>query len=981
MIKRFALSLLLLSLCAVTSVQAKTIIWVAENLSADSDTSHQTAADVMDDWQPWIDKLTAAGYTLNGKGDGYWNALTDAKRDELNAADLVIVSRAINSSTFSTDAAEIARWNGLTVPVICSSPYVMRKASGTAARWNWVNNSDSSLPQNNGDQGSPKLQAVVPSHIIFTGVTLDSTNQVQIADPTIGSGNCTFLPIKTAGNGTVLAKTVTTTLVEDWVWIAEWQKGDEFYASGGTKAGGHRMYFTAGARETPTGGTFKEAHFNLTDEGWKLFLNTVKYMIGDPVDPTFASAPSPTDKAQDVTFKTGMTWTPGTGMTAHDVYLGTDQASVTNATRANPLGVLVATGTPTASFTPTKRLDFGRTYYWRVDEVGGSKKGEVWSFTVEPKSYVLGVKPTATASASLSSDYDPNNTVNGSGMSGANNELTDSTGKNMWVTPKGINGGKLPQWIKYEFDRVYKLDQMWVWNYNISTEDESGIGAKDVTIEYSVDGNNWAPLGNYQFADGTCLDNYAHNTEVGFKGASAKFVRLTVTSSWISTNQAGLSEVRFFYIPVLAREPKPANNSTNVAPTTPLSWRTGREAVQHQVYLGADPNALTLAGTSATTTFSPTNLVVATKYYWRVDEVNSAETPTLWAGDVWSFTTPDSLAIDDMESYTDVKGQAIFNIWTDGYNTGTNGALVGYDPPTACMEKAIIHGGKQAMPFRYGQTSASVSEAKLAFTTPQDWTRNGVTTLTLFMYGNPTNAAGSLYFKINDVQVATYANSSTVTIPYWVPWNIPLASISGVNLKAVNSFTIGLTGGAGGGMLFIDDIGLYRTAASVATEQLFMEAEATTTTAVNLAPWASADSASASGGKYLTTPSSATASSTAPPTTGVLTYDFTVKGGTYKVWIRMGPITSATTDSLWIRIKDATMNVAGNATNVGWILCNNLYTQPGYSGWHWGVVWDDEHTDTPVQFTLPAGKHTLEIGYRELQVPVDAILVTNNLVQ
>ena len=43
---------------------------------------------------------------------------------------------------------------------------------------------------------------------------------------------------------------------------------------------------------------------------------------------------------------------------------------------------------------------------------------------------------------------------------------------------------------------------------------------------------------------------YVHNTTVSFGGVSAKYVRLTIEANWGGVSpSAGLSEVRFFYIP------------------------------------------------------------------------------------------------------------------------------------------------------------------------------------------------------------------------------------------------------------------------------------------------------------------------------------------------------------------------------------------------------------------------------------------------
>ena len=61
---------------------------------------------------------------------------------------------------------------------------------------------------------------------------------------------------------------------------------------------------------------------------------------------------------------------------------------------------------------------------------------------------------------------------------------TVQTATTMWLsdtTPQ-------PTWIKYEFDKIYKLQEMWVWNSNQTVETSFGFGIKSVTIEYSTDG-------------------------------------------------------------------------------------------------------------------------------------------------------------------------------------------------------------------------------------------------------------------------------------------------------------------------------------------------------------------------------------------------------------------------------------------------------------------------------------------------------------
>ncbi len=127
------------------------------------------------------------------------------------------------------------------------------------------------------------------------------------------------------------------------------------------------------------------------------------------------------------------------------------------------------------------------TYYWRVDAVGDTTaKGEVWSFTVEPYLYPI-TAITATAS-SAQPDMDAQDIVNGVGLNDADEHSVEAN--QMWMT----TGADKPDWVQFEFDQIYKLDEMWVWNHNQMIESLLGFGAKSVTIEYSADGQTWTTL-------------------------------------------------------------------------------------------------------------------------------------------------------------------------------------------------------------------------------------------------------------------------------------------------------------------------------------------------------------------------------------------------------------------------------------------------------------------------------------------------------
>jgi len=80
--------------------------------------------------------------------------------------------------------------------------------------------------------------------------------------------------------------------------------------------------------------------------------------------------PSPTNGASSVAVNTTISWTAGAGAVSHDVYFGTTSPGTF---RINQAGTTYNPGT----------LANSTTYYWRIDEVGGSGTitGDAWSFT------------------------------------------------------------------------------------------------------------------------------------------------------------------------------------------------------------------------------------------------------------------------------------------------------------------------------------------------------------------------------------------------------------------------------------------------------------------------------------------------------------------------------------------------------------------------------------------------------------------------
>jgi hypothetical protein len=216
----------------------------------------------------------------------------------------------------------------------------------------------------------------------------------------------------------------------------------------------------------------------------------------------------------------------------------------------------------------------------------------------------------------------------------------------------------------------------------------------------------------------------------------AKFVKLTINSNWGGAAPTSLSEVRFLYVPVQAREPQPAVGTTGVGLDAELNWRPGREAQSHTVYFGTDEAAVAAGTVSAQTVtehrYTPASLDFGTKYFWKVDEVGDAGA---YAGNVWSFSTEEYAVIDNFETYTDDEGSRIYESWIDGLTTGDSGSTVGY-MAAPFAERNIVHGGGQSMPLTYDNAaSPHYSQAVLTFDTPQNWTAGGAENLSLYYRG------------------------------------------------------------------------------------------------------------------------------------------------------------------------------------------------------------------------------------------------------
>ena len=711
---------------------------------------------------------------------------------------------------------------------------------------------------------------------------------------------------------------------------------------------------------------------------------------------TLALDPFPVVGAVEIPGKnTVLTWTTGYGISQHDLYLGTDANDVNDASLDQPRAVYW--GREDVNSVTIPFLAYHMTYYWRVDEVdaeGAITKGYLWSFTVEPKSLVL-TDVTASASSSLAGSG-PENLVNGSGLDA--NDLHGMTVAEMWQSDDGASG---PFWVEFAFDKVYKLDQVWVWNFNASLEFLFGYGVEDMTIETSQDGSTWETLGDYEIPQGTSsVDCPA--TPIALNGALAQYVRFNLSSSWGGVEIYGLSEVRFMFIPTWTRDPVPTCDAVDLATDVTLSWRRGRDAVTHEVYFGADEASVSdgsaMMESVSASSYDVSGLSLGTTYYWRVDAVNEADPMPIWTGSTWDFTTVDYLALDDFENYDDDDegGNRVFDTWLDGYDDDSNGSQIGHDATPYCEERRV-HRGQQAMPLYYGKKKASNSECSLPISDLTDWTAHEISALVLYFRGELDNETGDLYAKINNTRVDYPRSSEDLNKDMYIQWTIDLENLN-TDLSAVTELSLGIENG-GTGLLYIDDIRLYRETPPVYTSEMWIEAENATQIVSPMDVNDTEDAvAGASGGQYIEVVDDN--SGNMPPIDDINTdddeSDDLIEGaGTFTLWLEPGVYQvnakvlgeSGSDNSFWVRFLGTTADESHYWVND--IEGSNHYQEvTDWIEWEFEVSQDwiivpltsVRNENALVQFEVEtADYYNLEIAFREDGALLDAIMVTQTL--
>ena len=605
--------------------------------------------------------------------------------------------------------------------------------------------------------------------------------------------------------------------------------------------------------------------------------------------PMAANTPDPPDGVKNKLTDVELKWRAGADGDFHHVYFGTDRDAVANADKSWPEYRKRTVGaTTTFDPGELKRGTTYYWRVDEAKATGTERKGTVWEFSTLPLLPILdpdllGWWKLDEGSGDTAIDWSGHENhgeiVYLDGGLGDNGEVwVDEEGLGTVLTFNGndqtgavVKAGNIPAlgatdsftwafWAKQKGDGTGAFETI-VGNRDVGvshpnfimftpTQFEYFVNAGEYVIDHSVvQGIDYPDLQDGLWThhavikEGTTLTYYRNGIVTG-QGADS--VNQGPNAFCIGGNLVGgrwsgsIYNVRIYKRalsveelqsamrrdPAVAWDPTPAHRGViDIQGAAALTWKPGDDAIEHDVYLGTDAQALAKAtpqditglyrGRHSRTDYVPDDLQIGQTYYWRVDQIHGDQSVT--EGYLWTFTVADFLTIDDFESYTDDMdaGEAIWQTWIDGYEDATNGSQVGYTA-SPFAERTMVYGGSQSMPYFY-DPNLKICEATKALDYPRDWTAGGVMELSLWFRGDsPANAAERMYVALNGTAAVYHDYSDATRITEWTEWVIPLQVFSdhGVNLVDVNTITIGFramnTPAPGGqGLMYFDDVRLY----------------------------------------------------------------------------------------------------------------------------------------------------------------------------
>ena len=410
-----------------------------------------------------------------------------------------------------------------------------------------------------------------------------------------------------------------------------------------------------------------------------------------------ASFPNPPNEAIFVETDLLLSWMPGFGVEDHDVYLGTDLASVELAEYDFTFPPPEFVGTTSEPNLFVTGLASNTKYYWRVDQVSGRlphpfnggtiHKSDIWCFTTVPE----GVGTIREDLWWNIAGDDVSDLLNDSRYPGNPDETRMLTSFDSGIALGDDYGGQIHGWL-----HPVKSGNYTFW---LCSDDSSELllstdhtPANKVRIAYI---NGWANPFDWYNQSGTNNPNQ-QSAPIPLVGGRKYYIMARWKEdfagdhcmvAWQGPDQPqapvyGSSSAVIKgnslspFAQLWAHDPDPCDGQVSVESPVTLRWGPGDNADEHDVYVGTDKALVESRSLSVykgridSNSYNLGTILSGMIYYWAIDEVsNSGPSPGIWQGDVWSFTAkPTPIFVDD-----DASGVNDGSSWADAYNSLQDG--------------------------------------------------------------------------------------------------------------------------------------------------------------------------------------------------------------------------------------------------------------------------------------------------------------------
>ncbi len=482
-------------------------------------------------------------------------------------------------------------------------------------------------------------------------------------------------------------------------------------------------------------------------------LLSAKYVDMFYLPPLQAFGPSPANGAVDTAQALELSWIAGDKAQKHDVYLGDDKVAVAAADNTSPL----FKGNQAGTTYNTGDLEWGKTYYWRVDEINAGEaespwKGTVWSFTTANFIPVDNFE-------SYTDDLEAKTTIFDTWIDGVTDGKSNSTVGNFqapFAEQTIVHSGK--QSMPMDFDntktpffseasREFSPLQNWtangvtdlsLWVQGYPAPQSVAVTEAAGKITLSGDGTDiWNNSDQFTFA---------YKTLNGDGSMTARVVSIGPgTNTWA---KAG----------VMVRDSLDGGSTHAMTVMTANSDGTAGNGASFQYRAATD-------GTSAN---SDSGAVVKPPYWVKIDRLGDSLSGSYSAdGKTWR-----SLGVPQVIT---MNAPVYIGLCVTSHQAGEQREFV--------FDSVTTTGGVT------GAWQGAVIDSPRY------------------------NGKANLYVIVEDSagKSATASDSALVNAAAWTEWKIPLSSLTGVNLAKVKKLTVGVGDKAnpaadGAGRIYIDDI-------------------------------------------------------------------------------------------------------------------------------------------------------------------------------